>query len=26
VSFARPFKDQEDDETESFQFSLGSTF
>jgi outer membrane protein insertion porin family len=26
VSFARPFKDQKEDETESFQFSLGSTF
>jgi len=26
VSFAQPFNEQEDDETESFQFSLGSTF
>ncbi len=25
-SFAQPFNEQEDDETESFQFSLGSTF
>jgi outer membrane protein insertion porin family len=26
VSVAKPFNEQADDETESFQFSLGSTF
>ncbi|MEL0084159.1 MAG: BamA/TamA family outer membrane protein [Gammaproteobacteria bacterium] len=26
VSFAAPFNDDEDDETESFQFNLGQSF